>query len=245
MSPLGILAPPDELPQLPSIDAARADERLRIADDLHDDVAQLLFAAQLTLETTLQRKDVDPDAATAIATAHKLLVRAEDAIRTMIHGLTPPDTADLDVRLRAMAARVGEELRLSVDVDLDDDAVATAHDLSQAMRDGLVRVAHEALVNTAKHAGPCRAWLQLSLVEPHRIVLTIADDGRSGVRATGTGGDARMRPHRGGHGLAALCRTMTAQGGTLSVRRDVCGTTVWAVTPPVRAIHHHESTTSL
>ena len=40
---------------------ARTEERARIADDLHDDVAQMLFAAQMSLDSVLcDHPELDP-----------------------------------------------------------------------------------------------------------------------------------------------------------------------------------------
>jgi signal transduction histidine kinase len=199
---------------------AIAVERRRIADELHDEVAQILFAAHINLETTLRQTSLDPECANAITRSRDLLVRAEDAIRTAIHGLALPDSECLEVRLRHAAFLVARDFRIDVDVDIERRAAEAALRLAPVACDALVRVLREALVNSAKHAGTGRAFVRLTLTDAGRIVLRISDEGRA---------RSRPKPRHGGHGLAALHRLMAEQGATLSVRRHRHGTTVSAV----------------
>src|SRR5262249_25231690 len=46
-----------------------------------------------------------------------------------------------------------------------------------SVSDAFVKAAREALVNAAKHAGPCRVSVKLEVSRRGRLVLTVADDG--------------------------------------------------------------------
>ena len=196
---------------------ARAHERQRIADDLHDDVAQILFAAQLSLDAILQRSDgLGEDVVAAIKRSRGLLIRGDTAIRTVIHRLSDTATADIGTRLSSAVAGVEDEFSLPVRMQLDERAVLAAEQLSGAECDALVKVARESLVNAAKHAGPCRVVLSLRVDRVAGLTLTVADDGRGlGTAAGGEHGDHH-------HGVAALARMIGELGGTLA-RGDSAG----------------------
>jgi signal transduction histidine kinase len=218
--------------QLAPAEAARIEERQRIGDDLHDEVAQILYAARLRLDFVLKCYPLDDDCLDAITRSRELIARADDAIRIVVGGLARPAEAPLDIRLRAAAARIERDLRLPIRAQLDDAAVERARDLPPALCDVLVKVAREALTNVGKHAWPCHAELRLELSDEHWIALTIADDGRptAAPRPGRRRGRTAGRPY-GGHGLPSLRRVMLRHGGMFAVQHDVRGTTVTAAIP--------------
>ena len=198
---------------------ARMHERQRIADDLHDDVAQILFASQLGLDAILERADDhDPDVATALARSRGLLIRGDTAIREVIHRLSRPPAEDFAGRLTATVTAAEEEFSLPVHLELGERAVEAAEGVSNAVADTLLKVVREALVNSAKHAGPCSATVRLDLRRSGALRLRVTDDG---VGATGA--------PSGGHGLVSLRRALEGHGGTLELARAAAGgTTVTA-----------------
>ncbi|HET9103533.1 MAG TPA: ATP-binding protein [Solirubrobacteraceae bacterium] len=201
---------------------ARLQERQRIADDLHDDVAQILFAAQLPLDSILQGEVLTDDVAQRIARARGLLIRGDTAIRTVIHRLSRPPAADIATRLASVVAGVEEEFSIAVHLQVERGIAQATRHLARPASDALVKVAREALVNAVKHAGPCRITVELALEAHDRLRLTIADDGFG------------ARPCQGGHhhGLRAIDQLVSDQGGTLSVSCGATGgTTVVAGMP--------------
>ncbi|QEC48127.1 GAF domain-containing protein [Baekduia soli] len=204
---LAALARATERYQEQRSELARLQERQRIADDLHDDVAQILFAAQISLDAILQRDELDDSAAEAIARARGLLIRGDTAIRTVIHRLSTPPAADISTRLSSVVSSVEDEFGMVVSMQIAQDAPMLARHLPRPKSDALVKVARESLVNAAKHAGPCDVVLTLEVPTPDRLVLTVADDGCGRVDDGGA-------PH---HGLASLRRIVSEQGGTLRV----------------------------
>ncbi|MEZ5076832.1 MAG: GAF domain-containing protein [Solirubrobacterales bacterium] len=195
---------------------ARLQERQRIADDLHDDVAQILFAAQLNLDAILEREPADEGIADGVERALGLLVRADTEIRKVIHRLSNPASPELDQRLAAVVAGVEQEFSVAIHMQFSQVAVAAAKELRKPLADALVKAAREALVNAAKHAGPCRVNLQFSLTDRDRLLLTVMDDG---VGATD------RRDADPGHGLAAVRRSLDEHDGCLRVGRAPGGGT--------------------
>lgn len=206
---------------------ARLQERQRIADDLHDDVAQILFAAQLNLDAILEREPAESTTAAGVERALGLLVRGDTEIRKVIHRLSNPASPDFDQRLAAVVVGVEQEFSVAIHTQFSDPAVEVANRLRRPPADALIKAAREALVNAAKHAGPCRVSVQLSLTERDRLLLTVMDDGVGAPR----------RNSEPGHGLASLRRTLDEHGGCLRVGRAPAGGTKVTASIPIPAEH--------
>ncbi|HZO07460.1 MAG TPA: GAF domain-containing protein [Solirubrobacterales bacterium] len=204
---------------------ARLQERQRIADDLHDDVAQILFAAQLNLDAILEREPAESTIAAGVERALGLLVRGDTEIRKVIHRLSNPASPDFDQRLAAAIVGVEQEFSVAIHTQFSDAAIAVANRLRKPPADALIKAAREALVNAAKHAGPCRVSVQLSLTDRERLLLTVMDDGVGAPRSN-------SEP---GHGLASLRRTLDEHGGCLRVGRAPAGGTKVTASIPIPA----------
>jgi signal transduction histidine kinase len=204
---------------------ARLQERQRIADDLHDDVAQILFAAQLNLDAILERDPGTGEDAAGIERALGLLVRADTTIRKVIHQLSSPTSPEFDQRLAATVARVEQEFSVAIHLQLASAAVAAADRLRRPSADALIKAAREALVNAAKHAGPCRIRVQLTVTDRRRLLLSVIDDGVGGARDRA----------EAGHGLAAIRRTLDEHGGCLRVGQSPGGGTKVTASIPIAA----------
>jgi len=226
MANLAALSRATERYQHQSAELARLHERQRIADDLHDDVAQILFAAQLSLDAILQRGGLEEATADAIVRSRGLLIRGDTAIRTVIHQLSSAPASDITTRLSSTVASVEDEFELPVSLHVEPDAALPARHLSRPKSDALVKVARESLVNAAKHAGPCEVEVRLEISARDRLVLTVADNG-CGVP------DDDGAHH---HGLSSLRRVVAEQGGTLTVARGPSGGTRVTAGLPLEAL---------
>jgi signal transduction histidine kinase len=200
---------------------ARLEERQRIADDLHDDVAQILFGALLQLDVIINASQINGDVGDAIERARKLLVRGDSAIRTVIHHLSRPVHADLAQRLMTLVSECEVEFRLPIHLEISPDATAAAKGLGKALSDLMLKVARESLVNAAKHAGPCRVLVRLALSTRGRLILTVVDDGVGGATTNSA------RPH----GLSSLRRNIAEHGGAVRLHHGPTGG--WKVTASV------------
>jgi signal transduction histidine kinase len=173
-----------------------AEERQRIARDLHDGLAQELAYLSRNLsglqgaadEGTLRRLRVSVDRATVAS--RQAVNKVADPAR--------PSIAD------ALAEAVGEVAeRFGLDLDLD---LAPGIGMAPARADALVRIACEALTNVARHSGSCRASLVLRR-ERDRIRLRVRDSGR-GFEADASGM---------GFGLRSMHDRAQAVGGELHI----------------------------
>ncbi|HEY6780868.1 MAG TPA: GAF domain-containing protein [Thermoleophilaceae bacterium] len=227
MANLAALSRASERYQQQRAELARLQERQRIADDLHDDVAQILFAAQLSLDSILQRHELDDATAAAIARARGLLIRGDTAIRTVIHRLSSPSAADVATRLASVVASVEDEFSMAVHLQIAEEAGTIAKELRRPVSDALVKVARESLVNVAKHAGPCQVGVTLEVSRRDRLVLIVEDDGRGSPEPDGE--------HH--HGLTSLRRLVRDQGGSMRVSRGVHGGTKVTASVPLDGEH--------
>jgi two-component system, NarL family, sensor kinase len=204
-----------------SIEHARADERSRIARDLHDTLAQGFTAVALHIEaglSRLERRDrAAPALRKALDAARQSLDEARRSIRTLrsssLENRTLPEalaalsrefTADTGVRVRMDIADVGP-----IPGDLESE---------------LFRIASEALTNVRKHANARDASVRLDKARG-RLRLIVTDTGK-GFRVRGA--------HRRGFGLVGIEDRARLTGGHASIRsKPGRGTTV-TVTIPLR-----------
>ena len=201
---------------------ARLEERQRIADDLHDDVAQILFAAQMQLDGLLEQDGVPQEVRSRATRARALLIRGDTAIRNVITKLSRPSATGVADRLYEVVEGIDEELAVPVHLEISSEAIDAGRRARRGVADTIVRVAREALVNAAKHAGPCRVTVTLDLPSAERLRLRVSD--------TGAGDTARQRAES--HGLTSLRRTVRRHGGTLRVTRGRTGGTAVTVSLP-------------
>jgi signal transduction histidine kinase len=196
---------------------ARMEERERLANDLHDDVAQLLFAAQVALDPAFEGGAELPTA--SISRARELLVAADEVIRKLIHERVDPVLPEFVPCLLEVVSQVEYDHGLAVELRMSADRRLTPvpPDVASALK----RVVREALVNVAKHAGPCRAQVCVQASDRDGLSVVISDDG------AGLGGDEC----RDGYGISSMRRSLVRIGGTLDVAFSPTGATVTARVP--------------
>ncbi|MGQ0842174.1 MadS family sensor histidine kinase [Actinokineospora sp.] len=202
------------------------DERHRIARELHDSVTQHVLSAGMTIEVCrADLVDLGPEAAAIAARlvpAKDLTRRAVQQLRAAIYALhhnadEPPGSL---VSLLDQLSTVHLPGDLRVRVRVVGVPVALPPDTDHA----LLRIAGEALFNTAAHGQAAQAVVRLRFAAD-KVVLSIADDGsgdparlRHMLRLASVGDfDGR---HRGLVNMAGRARDL---GGTLAIRRARLG----------------------
>lgn len=180
-------------------EAAALEERRRVARDLHDGLAQeLVFIAGQA--SRLRRGD-----AAGRDEAIRLLGRASERAvaeaRRAISSLVDP----IDGPVSDPLARVLEEIGIpaSVNLELDLDASVKA---SPEMREGLIRIAREAVCNSVEHARASR--IEVALRNEAGISLTITDDGI---------GIGEQQVDEGGFGIPTMRERAAALGGRFTL----------------------------
>jgi len=178
--------------------AATLEERQRLAHEMHDSLAQLLFAADLALGVAAAGPDAARDQ--AVRDASGIVRDALEELRALVEVLRP---ADLSAGLHAALVRLAQRSGGSLDVHLE----AAPVEPPPAVADALYRVAQEAVHNALRHAGGTHLWIRLELRGGH-VVLSVADNGR------GFGDEPDTHVGRG-FGLSGMRERATALGGTL------------------------------
>lgn len=189
---------------------AVAEERSRIARDLHDVVAHSLsvMVVHATAAERLVTRDpgrAGESIATVAATGREALTEMRrilgvlDGAPATAPELAPqPRLADLD----ALVARCRDG-GMDITVELD----GPSRDLAPGVELAIYRVVQEALTNVIKHAGPAQVALTLDTSDPAMISVSVTDDGRGPLGAS-TGDGA-------GRGLIGMQQRIESVGGTL------------------------------
>jgi two-component system, NarL family, sensor kinase len=184
---------------------ARAEERTRIAREIHDTLAQGLTAIALNIESAMHRLDSRPDQARerlerALAMARQNL---EDARQSVLDLRTTPLAGKpLAEALAALGRAFTSETGVAVRVDADPGLQLPLRTEAE-----LFRIAQEALTNVRKHAHAREVRLSL---RRHGASLRLS------VRDNGRGFSAR-RPSNDGHGLLGMRERAKLLGGRLQV----------------------------
>ncbi|WP_214408886.1 sensor histidine kinase [Sphaerisporangium fuscum] len=200
-----------------------ADERLRIARELHDVVTHgmglIAVKAGIANHIAEARPGEARDALRVIeATSRGALTEMRRLLGVLRQGseqdgeLNAPGLSGL-AELAEHAAGAGVRVELTVTGD---------HDLPEALQLTVYRIVQEALTNVVKHAAPtrCRATID---VTPSQVGIQVTDDGRAGGQAA-TG--------LGGHGLIGMRERVAMYGGRFTARsRPEGGFTVSATLP--------------
>ena len=188
-------------------------ERQRLANDIHDTLAQGFTSIVLQLEAAESALASDPKALhrhldQARATARESLGEA----RRFVWALRPPalDGASLPEALSRLASRWSEESG----VDARATVTGTAQPLSPDVEVALLRASKEALANVRKHADASEATITLSYMDD-LVMLDVHDNGRGFVLANSLGPENGK--HGGGFGLAGMRQRVEQLGGTLSI----------------------------
>jgi signal transduction histidine kinase len=201
-------------------EAARQEERARLARDLHDAVKQQLFVIQTAAATAQARFESDPPGA-RLAIDH-LRTAAREAIAEMGAMLdqlqaAPIESTGLVEAHRKQCEAIGFRTGATVDLRVEDLPPAVL--LPPGAHEAALRVAQEALANVARHARARRVTVTLGT--RHRaLAMTIADDGAGfdpiGPRGMGIGNmEARAREVGGRFELTS------SPGGGTTVSFDV------------------------
>lgn len=183
---------------------AVAEERARIARDIHDTLAQSLVAAIRQLEVAEDRVHSDPEAARGrLVRARDLAREALAEARRSVWALRPPSLEGNDlVEAIAQAAR---RLAHGSPTEVEVTCRGPRRALRGEVEENLLRVAQEAVSNALAHARAGRIDIAIAY-GPRTLKLSVEDDGEGfapGAGRTGRGVGLRSMRERaeciGGH----------------------------------------------
>jgi signal transduction histidine kinase len=216
-----------ELEQEARAREAVADERARMARELHDIVGHALNliviqsgGAQRVIET---KPEVAREALGSIeATGREALVDMErmlGVLRPAEDGATQPGPQPDISQLDALAAHVSDA-GIPVEVEVEGER----RDVPASVELSIYRIVQEALTNSLKHSGASRATVTLRY-EPDVVEVEVLDNGR-GVT------EKRDSSYRGGRGQVGMRERVALFGGEIDMGPvAVGGYRVWARLP--------------
>lgn len=216
--------------------AGQAEERQRLAHELHDTLAQGLSGVVLQLEAAEQQLDLDHDTAgqstRLVALARLLAVARATArgcladTRRTVEALRPEplDGANLSAALTHVCQRWTETTGVPARVTVRGEHRPWPPQLEVV---GL-RVVQEALANTAKHASANEVSVTAGYARD-TLSLVVHDNGRGFDPAHAPTPDGYTS---GGLGLSTMRERVAAVGGTVVVASAPgAGTTITAILP--------------
>jgi two-component system sensor histidine kinase UhpB len=187
--------------------AGQESERLRIAQELHDQVGQELTAVLLMLSRVQTR--VPNELRAAVEEVQDEVRASLENVRRIAVELRPEALDDLGLvsALAVLGQRLGERSELRVEERIAPELPPLTPDIELVV----YRVAQEALTNAVRHSGSDCAELTLD-GEDGRLVLTVRDAGRG------------MPAHsRAGTGMRGMRERASLVGGTLEVLNGPSG----------------------
>ncbi|MFI1360087.1 GAF domain-containing sensor histidine kinase [Streptomyces sp. NPDC020898] len=196
-----------------------AEERSRLAHELHDAVSQKLFSLRLTAQAAARLVDRDPARAKGeLQQVAVLAAEAADELRAAVVELRPA-ALDEDGLIATLRTHVQVLDRAhSARVTFDSRGVRA---LPAAQEEALLRVAQEALHNALRHSGAARVEVTLAK-RGQGAALRITDDGTgfdpTAVRTAGRHlGLVSMRDRAGGVGGRLDVESAPGKGTTIEM----------------------------
>ena len=157
---------------------AVAEERNRLAREMHDALGHRLTVAVVQLEGAKRLIPIEPErSARMIETMRAQLKLALAELRQTVSALRSPDASptlpgSLETAVSHLAQTFQEATGLPVHLNLPEDLPLLPEDYRLA----LYRAAQESLTNVQRHANAQHAWLALA-ANAEQITLTVSDDG--------------------------------------------------------------------
>ena len=195
---------------------AQEDERMRIAQELHDQIGQDLTAVLLGLSRVVSE--------TPASVRHDVIA-INDAVRNSLENVRRiaielrPEALD-DLGLASALAVQAERFCQQLSLAIADEIAPDLPPLSPEAELVVYRVAQEALTNVARHSASSSAELRLA-GDRDRLVLTVCDHGIGLPRHTAAGSGIRGMRERAALIGATLTVANHRTGPGCEVRLEV------------------------
>ena len=178
---------------------ATANERNRIARDIHDGLGHHLTVLTVQLQAARALLAQDPAKVDEALAKAEAMNRAalEDVRRSVATLRTSPVRLPLPDALRGLIGECGGQAQLSIQ--------GHPRELSEAAEQAVFRAVQEGLTNARKHARASHLDVMLDFTDPHRTRVAVQDDGQ--------GCDGEMQS---GFGLVGLRERLESIGGSLT-----------------------------
>jgi signal transduction histidine kinase len=193
---------------------AAADERVRIARELHDVVAHAMSVVAVRSGVARMVLDSQPEEAReALGIIETISRRALAEMRLLVGVLRQPEEGVAELGpapglgdLDELVGQMGEAgLQVAMHVEGVERPLPAGVDVSA------YRIVQEALTNVVRHVGPANAELWIRY-RPDEVDIEVTDDG--GARQV-AGSAAPLLGESGGHGLVGMRERVAIYGGEL------------------------------
>jgi signal transduction histidine kinase len=195
---------------------AAANERNRLAREIHDTLGHYLTVIHVQLEAARAVIGADPERGLlAVSRAQALAKDGLTAVRQSVRALREDATVEGIVDQIASLVESVRDERFSAAFR----SSGTPRPVSAAVALALHRTTLEALTNVRKHAGAAHVEIELAFLDNGRVQLRVHDDGRGAAEeATGSGfGLKGIRERAEQLKGSASYRTSPSEGFTLSL----------------------------
>ncbi len=194
---------------------AVAEERARVAREIHDGLAQYLFA----LSTQVSMLESGADLQKLLPRLKHASTAAQQEAQFAVLALsTAAGSAPFDTALRRYVGFLVADGALDVDIDIDNEVILAPDEEIE-----IFRIVQEGLANVRKHAGARTASVSIAHRAGRRVVV-VSDDG-SGIASYDPGA---------GQGLKNMRSRASSIQGVLSLRSSPgSGTSIEVVLRPV------------
>ncbi|MEV0395222.1 sensor histidine kinase [Polymorphospora rubra] len=178
-------------------ESSRADERLRIARELHDLIGHQLTV--LTLELEIASHQSTPPASEHVTRAARVARELLADVRTTV-GELRHRAPDLRHTLEHIVAELPEP---AVHLRIDD-----AVQVDEGRTTALIRCVQEVVTNTIRHSEASQMWIEITAADDGGVTFTAWDDGRGADRIVV------------GNGLRGIVERVTELGGRARFSAD-------------------------
>lgn len=190
---------------------AVAQERNRMAREIHDTLGHYLTILAVELETALKLEEHHDDR------LHKQLTQARriarDCLAEVRHSVASLRPADPSTQsLEAALARLRAEYESALpETEITLDIEGPVQSLTPELRVALFRCAQEALTNIRKHAQATKALVRVRVSE-NDVELTVLDNG--------VGASSLSKEHEPGFGLLGMRERLALLNGEATARAE-------------------------
>lgn len=188
---------------------AETRERRALAQDLHDDLGQLLAMVKLKI-SMMGKLKMSKLMRTALEACTKAADQANRKLRTMAFQLSPPMLDELG--LASAIEWIADEMHEMYQIEVHADDDGQPKPMNPAVNATLFRAIRELLINIAKHAKVEKATVSTTRCADDTLLITVSD--------AGTGFDPDVvtpSSDAGGFGLLSVRERINLLGGEMSI----------------------------
>ena len=188
-------------------------ERLRLAEDLHDNLGSTIATLKMHFDTYKNiTNKINPDQDKALKNTEKLLDETYQKVRYMAHTnqVSVMETHGLITSLKLLVQKLSEAKQLQVELNY----FGFEKRLNSKLELNIFRIIQEILTNIIKHANATEITIDINLFED--ILTVIIEDNGIGFDAENT-----LKDQNKGMGLKNLIKRVKRENGKISLDSQI------------------------